>query len=271
MKSNKALKICAIVAGAVTAVISGLMNFYYIPIIEKGPVTRCFDMNFGYNFWEAQYFLDCLTPLGKEVYLHYQLPLDFVYPAVYCVFFILLFRLLLKKHTPLILLPVLLAIADYCENVCILLMLRSETLSPALVGVSSVATIVKTVLMWLCFAAVILIAAILIHKKNKADLEKQARRQERKAARKAKRESKKAEKAVQKLAAAEEKQAEAAAQAAETEETEAETAGNEAPTAADKTDTADENEPGSDAAARGTSEPAATGTEDAAPEATEEE
>ena len=207
MKSGKALKIFTIITGVLTAAISGVMNFWFIPIIEDGPVTRCFDMNLTYNYWQAEYFLSCLTDLGKNVYLYRQLPLDFIYPVVYCAFFILLFRLLMKKKSLLFLLPALLAAADYCENVGIYLMLKSETLGEGVVLFSSVATKVKTALMLLCFltAIILLLKNLLppiIKKQREKNAPKKAEKQQAAAKKAAEKQAEKEKKAAEQAAAA---------------------------------------------------------------------
>ena len=158
---NKSFKIPLIISGAVTAVICGVMNFYLIPAIESTTEgIRCFDMNFGYSYDDAVKFLSLISETGRNTYLRIQLPLDFVYPVAYCVFFSLLIVTLMKKKSALILLPAVLAVTDYCENICTVIMLKSSAPSRQLVSFASTVTQVKTVLMYVCF---ILIAILIIY------------------------------------------------------------------------------------------------------------
>lgn len=158
---NKSFKIPLIISGAVTAVICAVMNFYLIPLIESTTEgIKCFDMNFGYSYDDAVKFLSLLSETGRNTYLRIQLPLDFVYPVAYCVFFSLLIVTLMKKKSALLLLPVVLAVTDYCENICTVIMLKSSALSRPPVSFASTVTQVKTVLMYVCF---ILIAILIIY------------------------------------------------------------------------------------------------------------
>ena len=167
-------KITATVSGIVTAVICAVMNFILIPAIENGALTRCFDMNFGYSYTDALRFLSSISENGLNVYLKYQLPLDFIYPIAYCIFFCSLFILLEKKKSSLLILPVMLAFFDYVENVMTLIMLiplhgvsfdRAAEMSKLpridFISFSSTATMFKTVLMYLCF----LLTLILVFKR----------------------------------------------------------------------------------------------------------
>lgn len=157
-----------IVSGILTVVICAVMNLIFIPQIESTTQgVRCFDMNFGYTYETAQKFISLLSEEGKNVYLTRQLPLDFFYPLAYGTFFSLLIVTLTKKKSRLIILPVFLMAADYCENVCVILMLKSEALTKAVVGAASTATIVKTILMYLCFILIIvLLIRRIVHNKK---------------------------------------------------------------------------------------------------------
>ncbi|MGN0443889.1 MAG: hypothetical protein ACI4F5_04650, partial [Acutalibacteraceae bacterium] len=89
MKKQNAIKTALIVSGALTVIICCVMNFCLIPIIESPTEgIRMFDMNsFGYSYETAKKFVSLLSAEGLDTYLHKQLPLDFIYPAVYSVFF----------------------------------------------------------------------------------------------------------------------------------------------------------------------------------------
>ncbi len=158
IKSKKGTAVI-VISGIFTALICGIMNFLLIPIIESDTNgIRCFDMNFAYSFEEAKKFLSLLSERGREVYLGFQLPLDFLYPFVYAVFFFFIIARLTKRVLPLCLLPIILALTDYTENICTLIILKASELSKALASFSSVTTSVKTVLMYTVFAVIIVCA-----------------------------------------------------------------------------------------------------------------
>ena len=148
------------VSTILTAVICAIMNLWLLPTIEATTEgIRCFDMNFGYDYATAQRFLALLSPAGRALYLHAQLPLDFVYPLAYGCCFCGLFFYLTGRFSALQLLPPLLMAFDYAENVCSVVMLRSASLSPGLVAAASALTVVKTLLLYLN-AALLLVCAV---------------------------------------------------------------------------------------------------------------
>ena len=160
--NKKTAIVLLIVSGVLTLGICAVMNLYLIPAIESSTQgIRCFDMNFGYSYEKATQFVSLLSEEGRRVYLTRQLPLDFFYPIAYGVFFSLLLTVLSGEKTKLMVFPVLLAVFDYSENVCVLRMLTADSITPALVAVSSASTIIKTILMYLC---IVLILALIIRK-----------------------------------------------------------------------------------------------------------
>ena len=158
MKNKKTVTILLIVSGVLTLGVCAVMNLYLIPAIESSTQgIRCFDMNFGYSYEKASQFLSLLSEEGRRLYLTRQLPLDFFYPVAYGLFFALLLKVLTGKNTKLMALPVLLAVFDYAENICVCRMLKADPLPSALVAVSSAATILKTVLMYLCILLILIL------------------------------------------------------------------------------------------------------------------
>ncbi len=150
-------KIAVFVSGALTTVIMVVMNALLIPKIESTTDgIRCFDMNFGYNYNTAKQFLSLLSDSGRNLYLHAQLPLDFIYPLAYLIFFSFLIIRLVKKVNALIVFPIVLAVFDYCENICSIMMLSSASLSKGLAAAGSAFTSVKTILMYITFLVVII-------------------------------------------------------------------------------------------------------------------
>ena len=166
---NHGLKITLWISGVLTALICLIMNLFLIPSIEQAAGgLKCFDMRFGYSYNEALTFINDLTDGGKSIYLTRQLPLDFVYPIAYGVFFIGMIVFLLRKKSALCIVPALLMSADYTENISVILMLKALTPTTGLVTVASTATICKTILMYSCFLILaVLIIRLIIEKKHK--------------------------------------------------------------------------------------------------------
>ena len=109
--------VAVILSGALTALISLVMNLVLIPKIEESTNgIRCFDMNFAYSFETAKEFL---------------------------------------------------ALFDYCENVCTIIMLKADELSKALATAAGIFTSAKTILMY-CVFLEILICLIFWIKARKA-------------------------------------------------------------------------------------------------------
>ena len=151
----------AITGGVFTAAICLAMNFYLIPQIEaETNGIRCFDMNFGYTPETARLFLSLIGEKGRFIYLHRQLPLDFVYPVFYTLLFVSLICHLCKNKKLLkafLVLPLLLALADYAENIMSVIMLKSGVPSDAFARAASCITAVKTVLMYLIILIIIIL------------------------------------------------------------------------------------------------------------------
>lgn len=162
----------AITGGIFTAAICLAMNFYLIPQIEaQTNGLRCFDMNFGYTPETARQFLILIGEKGRFIYLCRQLPLDFVYPVFYTLFFVSLICLLCNNKKLLkvfLVLPPLLVLADYAENIMSVIMLRNGVPSDAFARVASCITAAKTVLMYLIILIIIiLLVKYLISRKGK--------------------------------------------------------------------------------------------------------
>lgn len=155
------------VSGALTALITGIMDFILLPSIEDGTEgMRFFDMNsFGYSYESAQTFISSLSDKGVETALHIQLPLDFVYPIIYTIFFISLIFIISKKKSKLAVFPILLFISDYIENICSIIMLKADSLSKGLATLASTVTVIKSGLMTVTF--LIIMVLIMNRMRNK--------------------------------------------------------------------------------------------------------
>ena len=118
----------------------------------------------GYEPVHTYHLLTDLKDAGRSYYLTRQIPLDTTYPALFAVSFFTTTRWLATKWSAarnslriLALLPIAAALADYTENVLIVMMLRAYADTPdALVQTASIATITKSGLTTLFFVALIL-------------------------------------------------------------------------------------------------------------------
>ena len=139
---------------AVTMLIFFTMLFYTIPAVEHfAPGKQLFDLSpSGYSYLDAISLLDALGSEGRSVYLTLQLPLDFIYPALFAVTCSLLLAWTFSKgFSPeskiyyFSVVPVLAGLFDYLENICIISMLNTwPDISRALVNISSAFTILKS-------------------------------------------------------------------------------------------------------------------------------
>jgi len=154
---SKKGKGAVIFSGVITAVICLVMNIILIPKIEASTNgIRCFDMNFGYSYETAKEFLISLSEAGHNIYLNIQLPLDFIYPVAYCIFFCLLIIRLTKKANVLLAFPLLLTLFDYAENITVAAMLKANELSAGLAHLGSAFTSIKTILMYSVFLEILI-------------------------------------------------------------------------------------------------------------------
>lgn len=167
MKKKEILIISAIFTLGICAV----MNFWLIPAIQNAADgMTIFDMcSLGYKFETAKLFVSSLSAEGLNTYLHRQLPLDFVYPVVYTVFFVTALITLAPKKKILLVFPALLMISDYTENILTIKMLTTDFKS-GLASFASCVTTTKSMLMYLIFVIIIVLFVIYLvkRKKNKA-------------------------------------------------------------------------------------------------------
>jgi hypothetical protein len=126
--------------------------------------TEIFDLSpAGYSYEYAMRLLDALGVEGREAYLYRQLPLDFIYPALFAVSSCLLLIWVLSKGRTvspamyyLSLVPIVAALLDYLENIQIMLMILNYPEVPELlVTTSSIATIGKSGLTTIFFMVLI--------------------------------------------------------------------------------------------------------------------
>lgn len=115
--------------------------------------NKLFDLSpGGYSYEHAVRLLSNLGETGRDVYLKQQLPLDFIYPALFAISSALLLSWVLVKRHPkesmvfiLIWVPIAAGVFDYLENVQIIRMLLNfPEISHQMVRLSSTMTILKS-------------------------------------------------------------------------------------------------------------------------------
>lgn len=163
------------VSGALTVVLLAVMDIFLLPAVEKAAGgLRCFDLQtFGYSYETAAAFLSALSEEGRQLYQFVQIPVDTAFLVAYTVFFVLALRRLFASKAALIL-PFLLAIADFAENTCTFLMLRDPgVLTPQTGAIFGAVTLCKTLLMYAVFALLLagLIRCFVQRKKKKPQIE----------------------------------------------------------------------------------------------------
>jgi hypothetical protein len=140
--------------------------FYSIPkVTASAPEMKLFDLSpSGYTTEYAISLLNAIGQQGRDLYLSLQLPLDFIYPGLFIIFYSIFFAWLLKKNHGLeskvyyaLYLPILAGLFDYAENILIIMMLKAYPhLDSGLVAAASLATIVKSILSSIFFTLLLL-------------------------------------------------------------------------------------------------------------------
>lgn len=159
------------------SVVYFVMVLYTIPeVTQHAPGMKLFDLlPAGYSL---AYALDLLSTLGEEgrsLYLHRQLPLDFIYPALFavscCFGLAWLLAKVFSKDSKLFyfcLVPLAAGLFDYLENICVASMLvLYPDISQQLVFVASAMTILKSVLTTAFFVVLITVTIIYLRHKRK--------------------------------------------------------------------------------------------------------
>ncbi len=140
IKKNKNLIIILfIIAHAVFLV----MNFIQ-PLIVTGVSVKMFDLMMfkGYDLAYATTFVNEISQQGKNVYLFVQVPLDFIYPLLVSAFFYLFF-LDQTRNKKIASLGFVSMVFDYMENIFVIVILTTVNLTDTIVGIASIATIIK--------------------------------------------------------------------------------------------------------------------------------
>jgi len=139
---------------ALTMAVYLIMLLYTIPAVTAfAPEFPIFDLSpSGYSFSYASELLDKLGNEGRNIYLHSQLPLDFIYPGLFAVTYSLLLVWLFRKYFNinskvyyLGFVPILAGVFDYLENIFIIKMINSfPDLQMHTVKIASTLTILKS-------------------------------------------------------------------------------------------------------------------------------
>lgn len=144
-----------IAAGALYAVMAVWSGPY---LMTEADGLRMFDMRpLGYSQAEARAYLDALSEEGRVFYLTVQQRLDLVYPALLALSFVAGFVWLARGllRWVLIALAVVGAAGDYMENLLVAGMLRADHVPGGMVAQASLATMVKSGAVTLCFVALL--------------------------------------------------------------------------------------------------------------------
>ena len=153
------------------------MMLFTFPVINEQIGTKAFDLQpFGYSVSMAESIVNNLNEQTTQLYLFPQLTLfDLFYPLLLALFLSsLLFRLnpsFSKLGKVLLYIPFLAMLFDYCENVCVILMIsKSVELSESIVFLSSSFTVLKGVLTSVAWIVILVyfIKWLVLRKKGKA-------------------------------------------------------------------------------------------------------
>lgn len=129
-------------------VVFQVMVHVTFPVIQENLGTlKMFDMTKGgYDTTTAVSILESLGTAGRDMYLHVQMPIDFLYPCIMAaVYFLVLVKTSSSFRYSYYIFPILLVLLDWTENICIILMLTGHEITDRLVGISSFCTQAKAI------------------------------------------------------------------------------------------------------------------------------
>ena len=157
------------------AVVFIVINYSSIGVAGLLRITggaNILDFEFGYSNEGAYQMLTALGADGRIFYLTQILPMDFLLPLSYMLFYVSIIALLIKHsgrhryYCFLLCIPVLAAVSDWIENIGIISMLRNYPILPVWAVVSaSCAGIIKTVCTMGSIAAIGMLLCIFIYRK----------------------------------------------------------------------------------------------------------
>ncbi len=162
--SGKCVLWLLLISNTLCAVMLG----YSMPkVMAHSDLLPLFDLrSTGYTYQEAVFLLNRLGVEGRDLYLKYQLVLDAFYPISFGLCYFALSRWLMEKGQlinrfwwTIALLPFLVCLTDYAENIAILCMLIDyPDLSETLVSASSLFTQLKSFFIFINIVGVIILA-----------------------------------------------------------------------------------------------------------------
>lgn len=123
----------------------------------------------GYDAAYVKLLFNTLGETGRDTYLYQQIPADMVYPLLFSISFTLLLAFFLKKLNKLdtglfflCLLPVAAGIADYLENIGIIVLLKQyPDLSDTHIMITNIFTLIKSTFTTVYFIILILLLIVL--------------------------------------------------------------------------------------------------------------
>ena len=149
----------------VLAFLSALFPAVIFPAHGVGN-ARLLDLHFAYSPDQAYQHLAALGPAGRSAYSYMALTSDLIFPVMYSLALSVAIMLVLRKLLPpasrlrqLCLLPFLVVIADWCENLSLSMVTRAfPERADGIVGFASAATSLK----WLLIASTLLVLLALV-------------------------------------------------------------------------------------------------------------
>jgi len=132
---------------AILVLLIYIMMGFLQGLIVKGTTLQIFDVMMvkGFDLAYVNTFLNQVSMQGKNVYLHLQIPLDFIFPVLMSLIFYLFF-LKETNNKKIALFGFSSLIFDYAENIFVIIMLTSLNLSESTVRIASTITIIKGIM-----------------------------------------------------------------------------------------------------------------------------
>jgi hypothetical protein len=150
-----------------TNLVYAVMIFLTIPKVMafSGDMKLLDMMPTGYDLDYVNRLFNTLGEKGRESYLYHQIPVDMIYPFLFGISYSLILAYLLNKLGKLnsvffsvSLLPLLAGMADYLENIGIVVMLTNfPNISSGLAGLTNVFSITKSMTTTLFFIVLIIL------------------------------------------------------------------------------------------------------------------
>ena len=169
-----------ILTAAAFSVMYAIINYSAAGVAGLLKITNganILDFEFGYTAEKAYLMLTSLGAEGRFFYLTRVLPLDFLFPLTYMLFYSCVMFFSLKKIANAksflrlaVLFPILSMLFDWTENIFVIVMLKQYPLvAPVIYSIGCSATILKFIftLMSIAFTAILAIAAIIVRIKRK--------------------------------------------------------------------------------------------------------